>query len=116
MNNPAADRRDDQEWGSPPDRGTSLIKTERRRQINAGYGAAHDSGHTAGQLLGAAVCYVLNAANQHVPPKLWPWAPDRYKPAGHDFAGRIKDLRRAGALIAAEIDRLTEMNDAQPHP
>jgi hypothetical protein len=36
-------------------------------------------------------------------PWLWPFAPERWKPSP---SNRIRELVKAGALIAAEIDRL----------
>jgi hypothetical protein len=41
------------------------------------------------------------------PPPMWPWKPDWWKPSpGTDEEARIRELAKAGALIAAEIDRL----------
>jgi hypothetical protein len=43
----------------------------------------------------------------------WPWAKEWYKPGKDDTnASRIRELTKAGALIAAEIDRL----EALPEP
>jgi hypothetical protein len=86
---------------APPD-GVSLIAAERRRQImTEGWSEAHDDTHDRGELAQAAACYAL----QHTPVSgrvlCWPWNRDWWKPKGP-----IRDLARAGALIAAEIDRL----------
>jgi hypothetical protein len=35
--------------------------------------------------------------------RFWPWTQRTFKPTPHD---RIRELVKAGALIAAEIDRL----------
>ena len=43
-----------------------------------------------------------------MPPTLWPWALSQWKPTPDD---RIRELTKAGALIAAEIDRLTELEE-----
>ena len=90
--------------------GIDAIAAERRRQIEAeGWSAAHDDQHVNGELAGAAAAYAL--LRSHVDPgtvmgedlvqQLWPWSPNWWKPKD-----RRADLVRAGALIAAEIDRL----------
>lgn len=60
-----------------------------------------------GDLAGAGVCYAaVYAFNlQGIagdPPLMWPWEPRWWKPSSDP----IKNLVRAGALIAAEIDRI----------
>ena len=42
--------------------------------------------------------------------QIWPWEETWWKPASNN---RIKDLVRAGALIAAEIDRLNSLNHSE---
>lgn len=102
---------------SPPTNGTAmtgtdLIAAERQRQIDAeGYTAEHDAsghGHYEDALARAAVCYasppyhrMRNSWEDH--PFYWPWSPDSWKPTPDD---RVRELVKAGALIAAEIDRL----------
>lgn len=39
--------------------------------------------------------------------KIWPWDKSWWKPTPDD---RIRELIKAGALIAAEIDRLQRLN------
>lgn len=89
-------------------RGAELIGEERRRQTDVeGYDATHDRHHTPQVLCRAAVGYALHddpskpvadaAAN------LWPWAQDFWKPKD-----QLRNLVRAGALIAAAIDRLQD--------
>jgi|SRR6478609_1820642 len=62
----------------------------------------------------AAFCYAMPDRIRKVMPSLgslpilWPWSPYAWKPTPED---RIHELARAGALIAAEIDRL--MAEAQ---
>lgn len=86
--------------------GADLIREERRRQIEEyGYDAMHDRHHTPQILARAAAGYALHedpsklvsdaAAN------LWPWTKDFWKPKD-----QLRNLVRAGALIAAAIDRL----------
>ena len=85
--------------------GAGLIAAERQRQIDAeNWTPEHDDTHTIGELVDAAVCYLrhgLDAEMAVVWP--WPWTEDWWKPSDDP----IKNLVRAGALIAAEIDRLT---------
>ena len=81
--------------------GVGLIAAERRRQIEEeGFDDAHDDAHGQGELARAAMVY---ASPYHLPTdrQYWPWRDESYKPKN-----RITDLVRAGALIAAEIDRL----------
>jgi hypothetical protein len=84
--------------------GAERIAAERERQVSAeGWTAEHDDQHDRGELRGAAACYLivgLGAAWEAVP-AVWPFEPASYK-LGSD----IDNLVKAGALIAAEIDRL----------
>lgn len=110
---------------APPD-GVALIAAERVRQVSAeGWTPAHDDTHTKGELADAAACYAA-AANNAVrgwppgpAPRQWPFESTSWKPAAFG-GGTVKDggpnpdippaaianLVKAGALIAAEIDRL----------
>lgn len=82
--------------------GAELIAAERERQITAeGWTAAHDDTHDRGALVEAAVCYALSGTGRRVP-SLWPWDATWWKPSKDP----VRNLVRAGALIAAEIDRL----------
>lgn len=84
--------------------GVSLIAAERRRQIDIeGWASEHDDGHIPGALVDAAACYLdvpYMDASSYTPSR-WPWEPDSWKPAGDP----VRNLVKAGALIAAEIDR-----------
>jgi|ERR1041385_2674586 hypothetical protein len=107
--------------------GVELIRLERVRQITKeGWTTKHDDGHTDGELAIAGACYAVGSKRTHVRRMLnsargmedagyiydyskakpeqisWPWEAEWYKP-GKD---RIRQLVKAGALIAAEIDRL----------
>lgn len=97
--------------------GAELIAEERKRQITKeGFDENHDHYHAKGDLAMAAACYACNAGTmvRHATPELmddyaknssqgyrWPWAEKWWKPKDP-----VRDLVRAGALIAAEIDRL----------
>lgn len=91
--------------------GVSLIADERRRQITEeGWTPDHDDEHVGDALALAASCYACPAdmralATSGIPTN-WPWSDDWWKPGEPTTRGRIWDLRRAGALVAAEIDRL----------
>ncbi len=94
--------------------GAGLIVTERFRQIGAeGYTVAHDvQDHDQGELAVAAWCYLGDLIddqryNEDEAPAEWPWELDAaigctWKPTPDD---PIRQLVKAGALIAAEIDR-----------
>ena len=89
--------------------GAELIAAERRRQIVVeGYSADHDRADGPGVLIRAAMCYATPAHKRVMlgrrAPIDWPWEPDYWKPSPDD---RVRELVKAGALIAAEIDRLT---------
>jgi hypothetical protein len=82
--------------------GCLRISLERLRQIGAeGYDAKHDDGHSVDlSLIDAAIAYCESAHGRPVSAaNEWPW-PDGFKPTTP-----IRDLAKAGALIAAEIDR-----------
>ena len=87
--------------------GTDLIAAERQRQIDVeGWTPEHDAKHTGDDLAAAAACYALPAgsARRDLQAAYWPWADHFWKPTPYD---RVRELVKAGALIAAEIDRLT---------
>lgn len=94
--------------------GAALIAVERQRQIEKeGWTAEHDAQHTRGELVLAAICYAGHAAMVHgggdvdrESPGLWPWAPECWKPSSDP----VRDMIKAGALIAAEIDRVRAMD------
>jgi hypothetical protein len=84
--------------------GAELIADERKRQVEEeGYSQEHDDMYSFGQLAYASACYALHSVmpSQLQPMLLWPWLSESWKPKSP-----IRDLIRAGALIAAEIDRL----------
>jgi hypothetical protein len=93
--------------------GTDLIAAERARQIaKEGYDAAHDDTHTHGELAIAGAILAVDGTDAKVEdPDGFdtegdPWghlAKHSYRVAG---SSRVRTLTIAGALIAAEIDRL----------
>ena len=104
--------------------GIELIAEERQKQIrDLGWTIEHDAEyHRYGDLALAGACYALN---DHLYPlgerqenktgvhmtiervSFWPWHLKWWKPARTTKpADRVRELTKAGALIAAEIDRL----------
>jgi len=89
--------------------GVELIAMERQRQIDVeGWDEYHDDEHEKGELALAAACYATIHTGRRDNPEhpLWPWAKSWWKPTPDD---RVKELAKAGALIAAEIDRLNRI-------
>lgn len=91
---------------APTDTAIFDIAAERLRQVEAeGFTADRDDGYKGGALADAAACYARYAGSMLSPvPEEWPWARSWWKPKT-----RREDLVRAGALIAAEIDRLDRL-------
>lgn len=91
--------------------GTELIAAERDRQVREeGWTFDHDDDHREGEMARAAACYALGRADVTISGVyLWPWENRWWKPAP-----RVRELFKAGALIAAEIDRLSRAGNSQP--
>lgn len=105
----------------------AIIAERWRQRCDEHWTPEHDDEHRAGELAWAAVCYAApgpvrgqrtialpcNCApgaeciHRYFPSSIWsdpwPWSKEWDKRSKHD---RIKQLAIAGALIAAEIDRL----------
>ncbi|WP_251477726.1 hypothetical protein [Stenotrophomonas lactitubi] len=92
--------------------GVKAIAAERERQLHAeGFTRDSDRQYQRGELAKAATAYVQLAAMDlaaggtrdhiawHGPAAVWPWEPEWWKPVD-----ARRDLVRAGALIAAQID------------
>jgi hypothetical protein len=91
--------------------GIVRIMSERLRQVSEeGWTPEHDDEHAGFEMTCAAIGYALHAAGTRHPadsapfhgPVAWPWSREWWKPSDDP----IRDLEKAGALIAAEIDRL----------
>lgn len=82
-----------------PDSGCDLIATERRRQIEVeGYTAENDDRY---HLHMAAAAYASQAYNRKAAQPIdWPFSPRSWKPSTP-----LRNLVKAGALIAAAIDK-----------
>ena len=90
--------------------GVALIAAERQRQIESeGWTAEHDDDYCDGVLARAGACYAEAAywpeEEARSTPEDWPFDPEWWKPSPNP----IRNLVKAGALIAAEIDRLFRM-------
>lgn len=90
--------------------GAELIAEERQRQIEQeGWTAEHDDAHNTGDLQHAAIAYIAESIESGTGYVYWPWQREWWKPKD-----RISNLKRAGALIAAEIDRLNREQNKEP--
>jgi hypothetical protein len=92
-----------------PPSGVDLIKKERARQVDDEHWTAEhdDKEEERGGLVRAAMCYLDSSLEEHnttyVDYFTWPWDKKYDKRDKHD---RLRKLVIAGALVAAEIDRL----------
>lgn len=82
--------------------GIELIAEERQRQIDVeGYDAEHDLGESPNKIVAAAISYAMCDIDKQEAEAWWSWDFKFWKPKD-----RQRNLVRAGALIAAAIDRL----------
>lgn len=98
-------------WRATVITGAEMISIERQRQISKeGYTQEHDDERSGGTLVTAAIAYAIAAQRQFhfgkidldfVGEMYWPFGAGSWKPKN-----QIHNLTVAGALIAAEIDRL----------
>lgn len=107
------------EEGADPRDGIERIADERMRQFNdLGWSAEHDDDHDRGELSYAAALLAEPPWERQpdVVKEMWPWetgAPtigkfsERNQPDNVKL--RIRELEKAGALCAAEIDRLERL-------
>lgn len=90
--------------------GIELIAAERQRQVQEeGWSIEQEDGHRRKELQAAAECYIVYGCDpqrQDAAPTFWPWDPRSWKPNCSD---EVHNLVKAGALIAAEIDRLQRL-------
>lgn len=88
--------------------GIQLIAAERERQVKVElWSPATDDLYANEELACAAICYAISPKDRGGEiPYLWPWDPHWWKPGLEESVlGRVQELAKAGALIAAEIDR-----------
>jgi len=110
--------------------GAQRIAAERQRQLEMEkWTPEHDDEHDGDEIALAAACYATPVRHRKMvrhstaapgmfpdrgdafwlEPELWPWEGE-FKPAPTD---RIRELVKAGALLAAEIDRLLRKAESQ---
>lgn len=103
--------------------GIELISIERRRQVEKeGWDSQHDSDHYNYELTKAAICYAQRATKEGMciwndrVPDMWPFEAKSWKPEPRipgspliKAEDAVKMLIKAGALIAAEIDRIQNL-------
>jgi hypothetical protein len=99
--------------------GSEMTHEERMRQIEVeGWTPEHDDTQVHGEMAKAAMSYVdfacrlggrfhdhIIANKQFYRPEFWLWDDELWKPSDDP----IRNLQKAGALIAAEIDRLLRL-------
>src|SRR5688572_15847928 len=92
-----------------------IAEKARTNREHKGYTAEHDDSHDKGEMCEAAIAYITVAHTQQVigdcemakaVPDCWPFEMEAWKPSDDP----IRNLVHAGALIAAEIDRLQRKN------
>lgn len=95
------------------------IEAKRTEQIvKHGYSASHDDRHTHGELALGAIAYTAQGVGRDGS-RYWPFDQETFKPKRPSLsnsdvlAARIANLTKAGALIAAEIERLERLKRAK---
>lgn len=87
--------------------GIELIAEERQRQIEKeGYTSEHDDAHSPEEFTMAAISYALPEWLRWTYKgdcEWWPFEIETFRPSPDN---RVRELVKAGALIAAEIDRI----------
>ena len=121
--------------------GVARIHAERRRQVEAeGWTPEHDAQHSGEELALAAAVYAWPSPRPLEVKKAWPWDRSWWKPTTPEMdpvncgcrsvgecrhfsvtdeakrKARMRDLEKAGALIAAEIDRLAALSKLEVQP
>lgn len=90
--------------------GAELISTERQRQkTQEGWSPEHDDQWKNKELAKAALVYLAYYTSKAIWLTItshWPWSEKTWKPKNS-----IRNLVRAGALIAAEIDRYKRLEE-----
>ena len=82
--------------------GIELIRDEREKQlIKYGYTSRHDAMYTNKELLYGALAYLSEAIHKGTGNENWPFNLEFWHPEDY-----VNNLKKAGAFIAAELDRL----------
>jgi hypothetical protein len=97
--------------------GVERIAAERQRQVDAeGWTPERDDKHDQGEMAMAAAAYAVASTwsdpliSRRTLAATWPWSDEWWKPTSDP----IRTLEKAGALIAAEIDRLLRAASENP--
>lgn len=91
--------------------GTDLIREERRRQIEEeGYDANHDFREPLNCIVAAAVSYAMCDIDMKEAEAWWQWDFKYWKPKD-----RRRNLVRAGALIAAALDKMQDEEEFEEY-
>jgi hypothetical protein len=123
MDTPLEDiiRRKMDELGVPSSRGAALIFKERLRQITEeGFTPERDAAYVNGELARAGAAFAQIATEVPLHPDylhkvpywladLWPWDNTWWKPSNDP----VRNLVKAGALIAAELDRALDQMEQE---
>lgn len=87
--------------------GIELIEQERKRQIEVeGYDVKHDFSEPLNSIVAAAVSYAMCDIDMKEAEAWWQWDFKYWKPKD-----RRRNLVRAGALIAAALDKMQDHED-----
>jgi hypothetical protein len=95
--------------------GIELIREERERQVAKGYTPSHDDLHDTGEIANAAYCILFEhtqgpgCLEEEDEPENWVQA----LALEMRKADPIRRMQVAGALIAAEIERLQRRTDTE---
>lgn len=120
---PASGNRQQAAWRAAQEQlrggaGAERIAAERARQVGAeGYDHEHDDGHISEEIAWAAACYAAPEEIWHDVNNrsAWPWDEEFDKRPDPDcpIPERVRALEKAGALCAAEIDRLMRLQESR---
>lgn len=96
--------------------GSQLIRAERLRQISEeGYTKDRDSRYIHNELIDAAIAYCIVSKRpedeQEIMVNWWPWDKEHFKPSKN----KTTNIKKAGALLAAEIDRNNHILKGEPN-
>ena len=100
----------------------AIVHIDRERITHSirGYTPEHDDTHVNGELIAAAICYAVAGAGDaaaildptsDLALYLWPFELESFDPSENEKENLIK----AGALIAAEIDRVERRDAVRRH-
>jgi hypothetical protein len=87
------------------DHGILTIQDELDHQALLGYRAQEDIRYTENELVRAATAYLLHTVD-FPGMSTWPFHPESFKPGS-----RKRNLAKAGALIAAELNRINLLEE-----